>query len=542
MLALLSKSSRLRTLQVQGQLLLRLPPRVASRPPSRAAWRGLSTPAQSGQTSAKGLSAVEPKDPPASAILFRHGQPDLPSDLGPRDLPKPPGKALPRRMQSEPQSVHTRFDPKKLMKAISKAWEVSNKYAIEDFESALLVVVGQQSAGKTTFVERYLKFAFSKVAQGLATRRPSVLTLFPGKGTLIKVVEELPSGEKSEEKTFQGDDSVTKLHEWMREKNDVGQQGKQVVKERLFITICTQECDTPRRIMDLPGLRAAQEKGFEGVNEMILAMVGEAVQKTNTVVVCLADADQDPATNAMFGLFAQKDLNIGLDRRFLVLTKSDKWFASCAPENLPERIKARMEECDRMEGWQSVKPLVVGYTHKLDESSPGRRTQQYKDANREEDDQLADLCAQVSHSQDELQDFWARCGFSKVQPVIEQRALKMDKSLLVNMINQLSRHEVMNMPFYNGWVNPNKPDLDCTGQAPAETSQDRQRAWEPGRCRARQENRAAVLEGVVRQHELPISSAWPSIEKHVVRGGNCGGVWADSSRGGGGFVPVPVRL
>ena len=138
---------------------------------------------------------------------------------------------------------------------ISRPLQVSNKYAIEDFESALLVVVGQQSAGKTTFVERqvgfassllrhveitmtrqpldtycfnkrvcvplwllpgcfsdfeaarYLKFAFSKVAQGLATRRPSVLTLFPGEGTLIKVVEELPSGEKSEEKTFQAQPS-----------------------------------------------------------------------------------------------------------------------------------------------------------------------------------------------------------------------------------------------------------------------------------------------------------------------------------------------
>lgn len=143
----------------------------------------------------------------------------------------------------------------------------------------------------------------------------------------------------------------------------------------------------------------------------------------------------------MFGLFAQKGLNIGLDRRFLVLTKSDKWFGSCAPENLPERIKARMEECDRMEGWQGVKPLVVGYTHKLDENHPGLRTQQYKDANRAEDTQLADLRRQVGRSQSDLHDFWPRCGFSKVQPMIEQRCLEMDKSLVVNMINQLSRHE-----------------------------------------------------------------------------------------------------
>ena len=81
---------------------------------------------------------------------------------------------LERPLSQQTNRVHS----DKATEAIVHAWTLANKYEI-DFESAMVIVVGQQSAGKTSFVERYLGYAFSVVRNGIATKRPSVLTILP---------------------------------------------------------------------------------------------------------------------------------------------------------------------------------------------------------------------------------------------------------------------------------------------------------------------------------------------------------------------------
>ena len=179
--------------------------------------------------------------------------------------------------------------------AIVHAWTLANKYEI-DFESAMVIVVGQQSAGKTSFVERYLGYAFSVVRNGIATKRPSVLTILPcepqdelqGADVIVKLVEELKGGGKSAEVQFKGKEALHNLHAWVAERN------QEVAKEKLFITIVTKQCKTPRRITDLPGVRANDEPECEGVNKAIVEMVSETMVKPNSIMVCLAEATSEP--------------------------------------------------------------------------------------------------------------------------------------------------------------------------------------------------------------------------------------------------------
>ena len=203
-----------------------------------------------------------------------------------------------KSMQETPRLDQKHIDVEKATEAIVKTWTLANKYDI-DFESAMVIVVGQQSAGKTSFVERYLGYAFSVVRKGIATKRPSVLTILPpepedGDDLVVKVVEEVPGGGRSAELQFRGTEALNQLHEWVEVRNQT------VAKERLFITIVTRQCKTPRRITDLPGVRASDEEGSNGINMLIIDMVTEAMLKPNSIVVCLAEATSEPVSWALY--------------------------------------------------------------------------------------------------------------------------------------------------------------------------------------------------------------------------------------------------
>ena len=144
-----------------------------------------------------------------------------------------------------------------------------------DFESSMVTLAGAQSAGKTSFVERYLGYGFSVVKTGTATKRPSVLTVLPleedMKEDVIRVVEDFPNGGKSEQQEFQGTLAREKLHEWSAKKNDIDMP----VKECLHITIYSKTCKTPKRIMDLPGFLLNPEPGsHDDFDKVIMSILG----------------------------------------------------------------------------------------------------------------------------------------------------------------------------------------------------------------------------------------------------------------------------
>ena len=93
----------------------------------------------------------------------------------------------------------------RLGRAMAQTWQLADKYSF-DFETTNIVVLGQQSSGKTSWVERWLQFPFSVVDTGMATSRPAVLTICPKRDPttedIITVIEELPGGAKSEPETL----------------------------------------------------------------------------------------------------------------------------------------------------------------------------------------------------------------------------------------------------------------------------------------------------------------------------------------------------
>ena len=146
------------------------PPETLEKPapqPEDRAAQGLRLPTgQPGGPPASQKTAWEPKTkatnppehPPSAkaSIKHRNNIPEKKQALQPKD-PQARGKQR---------------------AAIAEAWKVKMRYNIQ-FESCMLLVMGQQSAGKTAFVERFLGYAFSVVKRGIGTMRPAILTCLP---------------------------------------------------------------------------------------------------------------------------------------------------------------------------------------------------------------------------------------------------------------------------------------------------------------------------------------------------------------------------
>ncbi|CAE7796844.1 DRP1E [Symbiodinium sp. CCMP2592] len=332
-------------------------------------------------------------------------------------------------------------DPHKATSAIAEAWKLSGKYNVK-FDAALVLVVGQQSAGKTSFVERYLGYAFSVVSHGMATKRPSVLTLLPaqaGSEDEVKVTQEFLDGTVSPEEVFAGVDALTKLNQWVVDKN------AHVAKEKLFITICTPKCTTPRRVMDLPGVRASDEEEAKGVNDAIIEMISDAIGKPNSVVVCLADAAVEPANDNMVKLF--RDRGTGMSsfrgRLVLVLTKADNWFASTRRD---EQVQEHLDRWKKE--FYGLEPMLMGSTFDkaADTKNANVRNCEYSKADQREQMDIAKFRLDVMKGpQGNRGEYWdKKVGFKHVQSLVKEMSLRMDMCNLPRIIIQIEqrKHQV----------------------------------------------------------------------------------------------------
>ena len=336
---------------------------------------------------------------PETSQRLQHPNPDAAvSSRQPQPRKYGPGIMSHPLKQGTQQRMLSVQDRNAARSAIAETWKLANKYTC-NFESTNIIVVGQQSSGKTSFVERFLGYAFSVVGTGMATKRPTVLTIYPHQegmkvGDVIRVVEELPGGGKSEEEEF-GDTrektALESLFTWCVDKN----KGEKPVKEKLFITIYSQKCDTPKRIMDLPGVRGNDEPGKEGVNEVIMDMVKHELQKPTSIVICLAPSDSEPQNDNMVTFFRKsQDLNnsINLQKRLLlVLTKSDNYFQDV--QN-PEQVRTHLQS------WQhcfyGCEPMLVGCSKdKNGQDDLEGRNRQYMKACREEECKILKFLEEV---------------------------------------------------------------------------------------------------------------------------------------------------
>ncbi|CAK9037207.1 unnamed protein product [Durusdinium trenchii] len=350
--------------------------------------------------------------------------------------------AAKKKQELQPRTVEHRG---KQRAAVAEAWKVKQRYNIA-FQSSMLVVMGQQSAGKTSFIERYLSYAYSEVKRGMGTMRPAVLTCLPQEPHLddvIEVAEELETGGQSQVERFEGSAARTYLQNWTIEKNRIGKPSK----KKLLITIFSKECTTPRRIMDMPGIRSNDEDGNEGFNDAIVEMVLEELKKPDSIVLSLADANNEPTLDQLVTLLKKHRAilhQVNLHKRFrLVLTKSDQWFRG---------ISGGKKVQEHLRSWQNelfgFEPMLIGSTldPKQADESPESRTLQYKTADEREAKSVQEFWDESLKGELEQDKafvkYWdEKVGFKKVVQIVEDHALDMDLEKVTVMMREIQLHQ-----------------------------------------------------------------------------------------------------
>ena len=191
-----------------------------------------------------------------------------------------------------------------------------------------------------------------------------VLCQEPGLQDFFEVVEELLTGGHSKVVRFEGESALSELQAWCTEKNTLQQPSR----KKLWITIYSKHCATPRRIMDMPCVRSNDANGQDGFNKIIMEMVLDELKKPDSIVLALADANNESNNDAIVTVLKEhrKALDaVNLHHRFrLVLTKDVE---------------------QHLHSWQGemfgCEPMLVGSNFDgSDDQSCAGRTRQYRTA------------------------------------------------------------------------------------------------------------------------------------------------------------------
>src|SRR3990167_10328920 len=124
--------------------------------------------------------------------------PVIPVVEDPVVLPKPqaPVKNKASNLQKIMQIANRHPSPlpddefKDFARVIQPLWHLSNLHGIE-LPFINFVFFGPQSAGKSSLIERFMKFPITKVAAGIGTRRPLVVTINEAPEEKYQCYEEL---------------------------------------------------------------------------------------------------------------------------------------------------------------------------------------------------------------------------------------------------------------------------------------------------------------------------------------------------------------
>ena len=232
----------------------------------------------------------------------------------------------------------------------SKIWDIADMHQLRNpITQTNFVLIGPQSAGKTSLVERILKFPIAAVKSKKATTRPMVLTTRRGdKGSVVKVL--VKDGDGQAEKK----DDKTEVMEWVADR-----MPEHISSEKLYVQVTGPDY-MDRRFVDLPGFQLNDDgTGTSGEIEQLLEK--EMEENPNTVVVCVEEARKEyvssPLIKAIEKAFKGNFFSRQLD--FVVaLNKSDEWLGkhgTATASVFPTHLYAYVEN------FRSV-PILVGGT------------------------------------------------------------------------------------------------------------------------------------------------------------------------------------
>ncbi|CAD5225714.1 unnamed protein product [Bursaphelenchus xylophilus] len=227
-----------------------------------------------------------------------------------KDNSKPSGKGMDRLIQlvSKLQDVFSTVDA-----------------ASQEMQLPQIVVVGDQSAGKSSLLERIVRRDFLPRGTGIVTRQPLVLDLI-----------RTPIGDRRRKRPgapaegdfalFEGVEKVYTDFEEVREgieeltRKTCG-SNKGVSDKRIHLRIYSEHV-VDLSLVDLPGLtRVAVGDQPEDIPEQIRGMIETFIANENTIILAVTPANVDLATSEPLKLAKQFDPKG--DRTIAVLTKLD---------------------------------------------------------------------------------------------------------------------------------------------------------------------------------------------------------------------------
>uniref|UniRef100_A0A1I7S230 Dynamin-1-like protein n=1 Tax=Bursaphelenchus xylophilus TaxID=6326 RepID=A0A1I7S230_BURXY len=252
----------------------------------------------------KSLDAMEDDE----IAFFKKKYPHLAADTGTKSKPSEKGMDRLIQLVSKLQDVFSTVDA-----------------ASQEMQLPQIVVVGDQSAGKSSLLERIVRRDFLPRGTGIVTRQPLVLDLIR---TPIGDRRRKRPGAPAEgdfalfegvEKIYTDFDEVREGVEELTRKTCGSNKG--VSDKRIHLRIYSEHV-VDLSLVDLPGLtRVAVGDQPEDIPEQIRGMIETFIANENTIILAVTPANVDLATSEPLKLAKQFDPKG--DRTIAVLTKLD---------------------------------------------------------------------------------------------------------------------------------------------------------------------------------------------------------------------------
>lgn len=217
-----------------------------------------------------------------------------------------------------------------LIPVINKLQDVFNTVGSETIQLPQIVVIGNQSSGKSSVIEGLVGKDFLPRGTGIVTRRPLILQLIhvskndtetrfqEGSGDAIKA-EEWAKFLHTKNKIYTDFDEVRKEIE--NETDRMGGTNKGVCPEPISLKVYSSKV-VNLTLVDLPGLtKVPVGDQPEDIENQIIEMSHEYISNPNSIILAVTAANTDMATSESLKL--AKDIDPDGRRTLAVVTKLD---------------------------------------------------------------------------------------------------------------------------------------------------------------------------------------------------------------------------
>lgn len=226
---------------------------------------------------------------------------------------------------------------------------------IDDFDKVKLdlpriVVIGNQSAGKSSVLQSIVGFDFLPSGSGTVTKRPIVISM-KNDPKAVGITAEVDDGGRLVYQDEAGDDRLT---------NAISEAQRNItgaISDKKLIVTLTSKKFPNLTLVDLPGVIATKNT-TDGKKELIDAIVAEEISHKNTIVLLVHSASEDMDNCGALDIL-EKAINDDQTKTAIgVLTKLDKKFLdvdkNCASERELRSYYDDLKQTSKINKWFAV--------------------------------------------------------------------------------------------------------------------------------------------------------------------------------------------